>query len=74
MTEKMENLTRANVMSTSTEDNEGWIYQIIRGFRQKGHMDGLAGTKTCMRLVVMSLKKLKSDVSYQTNINCINEN
>lgn len=46
MTEKMENLTRANVMSTSTEDNEGWIYQIIRGFRQKGHMDGLAGTKT----------------------------
>lgn len=55
MTEKMENFTRANVMSTSNEDNEGWIYQIIQGFRQKGHMDGLAGTKTCMRLVVMSL-------------------
>lgn len=45
MTEKLENLTRANVMSTSTEDNEGWIYQIKRGFRQKGHMTahGLPG-------------------------------
>lgn len=32
-------------MSTSTEDNEGWIYQIKRGFRQKGHMTahGLPG-------------------------------